>query len=45
MRLPTGWAISRRTFLPQIGRKLSRDKNGTRDKFDTNKRTDLTQAG
>ena len=44
MRLPTGWASAGAHFTAN-GRKLSRDKNGTRDKFDTNKRTDLTQAG
>ena len=44
MRLPTGWASAGAHFTAN-GRKLSRDKNGTKDKFDTNKRTDLTQAG
>ena len=44
MRLPTGWASAGAHFTAN-GRKLSCDKNGTRDKFDTNKRTDLTQAG
>ena len=44
MRLPTGWASAGAHFTAN-GRKLSRDKNGTRDKFDTNKRTDLTLAG
>ena len=40
----TGWASAGAHFTAN-GRKLSCDKNGTRDKFDTNKRTDLTQAG